>query len=452
MSADRAFAVPRRIRDPHRLQDPPVPARPDLASLLALQRSAGNQAVARILSTRTLQREFSKGFIERRLDQGAWPNVPTAGGVKAIADRAATDDTVDGVAGRLVNEIGKAMQTDQRLDLITETLRKHANDKDVDDRVGEAVIDAFKAYLAERTPDVDEKNLDADLSARNQWATGLTKPDKKVKKYRFLVSSIDTSKRYGLERFRNPWLFTVQAASMSLISPEHPHTYRDFGYIFDVPPECILVAAADDIGTSNTAYDAGAESIKKEIETKLVQADTGIRTSEAIEKLGKQPESTVKKSEDELRKMAKAAGVKGYKKMDKDELEAALDKRIIDYSRAMAKEMKGGGGKPALRGPEDILKHTGKAGHVYNEIYVAGTSLDGTKQIKPSGIFYNPDAYKFSSKKPLDDAKQAEWDAIQQMSEELKLPLVSIKQPEIKKTKPKEKGKEEKKEKEKVTL
>ena len=447
MSADRAFASPRRIRERHRPQDPPVPAHPDVAGLLALQRGAGNQAVAHMLSARTLQRELTKGFIERRLNQGAWPNVPTAGGVKAIADRAATDDTVGGLAGRLVNEIGKAMQTDQRLDLITETLRAHAKDKDVDDKVGEAVIDAFKGYLAERTPEVDEKDLGVDLSARKDWATGLTAPGKKVKKYRYLVSSIDTSKRYGLERFRNPWLFTVQAASMSLISPEHPHTYRDFGYIFDVPPECILVAAADDIGTSNTAYDAGAESIKKEIEAKLIQADTGIRTSEAIENLGKPPESTVKKTEDELRQMAKAAGIRGYKKMSKEELEAALDKLIIDYSRAMAKEMKGGGGKPTLRGPEEILKHTGKAGHTYNEVYVAGTSLDGTKQIRPSGIFYNPDAYKFSSKKPLEGAKQTELDAIQQMSEELNLPLVPIKQPEIKKTKSKEKDKEEKKEK-----
>ena len=44
------------------------------------------------------------------------------------------------------------------------------------------------------------------------------------------------------------------------------------------------------------------------------------------------------------------------------------------------------------------------------------------------------------------------WHPCTQMHDHEWLPLVPIKQPEIKKTKPKEKGKEEKKEKEKVTL
>ena len=70
----------------------------------------------------------------------------------------------------------------------------------------------------------------ADYSARDEWEGALTAPGSED--YRYLVSAIDTSKSYGMDRFRNPWLFNVQAASMSLISPQHPHTYRDFGFIF----------------------------------------------------------------------------------------------------------------------------------------------------------------------------------------------------------------------------
>jgi hypothetical protein len=64
------------------------------------------------------------------------------------------------------------------------------------------------------------------------------------------------------------------------------------------------------------------------------------------------------------------------------------DKR---YKAALAQQAKGA--QSRLLGPEEILEHTGKAGHQYNEVYVAGTSLDGAHQIRPSAIFYNADAF-----------------------------------------------------------
>jgi hypothetical protein len=428
-------------------QDVAAPPAPEVAQLLALQRSAGNQAVARMLSRRLLARDYSPEFL-KSLDVLAWPNVPTAGAIKAIAERAAAAKEPGGVAGQLINEIGQAMILDQKLEVITKRLKAHAKDKDVTDAAGKTVIDTFKGYLSDRRPDL--KDVNADMSARGEWEKGLTKPAKHEEEYRYLVSSIDTSKPYGMDRFQNPWLFNVQAVSMSLISPEHPHTYQDFGYIFDVPQECILVAAADDIGTSNTAYDAGPKQLKEEIEKKLVQADSGIRTSQAIAKHGDQPPSTANTTPKQRQKMAKEAGI-DTKGLNDTEIEAQLDKRVMDWTRKAQKDLSSPQGAPSLRGPEDILAYTGKAGHLYNEIYVAGTSLDGAKQIRPSGVFYNPDVFTPKGKeKPSDKKKRAEWDKIQAMADQQGIPLVPIKQPEIAKTKPKKKEKKEKK-KEKAT-
>jgi hypothetical protein len=73
----------------------------------------------------------------------------------------------------------------------------------------------------------------------------------------------------------------------------------------------------------------------------------------------------------------------------------------------------------------------------------------GAKQIKPSGVFYNPDVFTPKKTKKIPQAKRAEWDTIQETAKAFNLPLVPIKQPEIAKTKPK---KTEKKEKSNVTL
>jgi hypothetical protein len=430
MSADRLRVAPRRIGDPESQPQEHV-RRPDVAShLLALQRGAGNQAVARAL----LQRKLSKEWVTRNLDEGAWPNIPVKGAVLAIANRAAVSKTLSGTAGVVLNEIGTKMKGDQRLAVITETLRAHKDDKNFTDEHADKIIRTFKRYLAERTPRADESEWDADFSAREEWKQGLTAPDPDQKDFRYLVSSIDTSKHYGLDRFRNPWLFSIQAVSMSLISPEHPQTYRDFGYIFDVPPECILVAAHDDIGTANTAYDVGAEALQKEVETKLIQADSGIKSAELTARLGPAPESFSGKRYKELKAYARKHGVstKGSKK----KLIARLTQFVTqDAQRRQRERAKIGGGESTLRGPEDVLAQTGRGAHDYNEIYIAGTSLKGDKQVKPSGVFYGAEAFA-PAVLEHDKKKREEWAIIQQTAKEFNLPLIAIQQTDVRKTKP----------------
>src|ERR1700759_3830385 len=81
---------------------------PDVVNVLQLQRATGNQAVARMLRERRIQRALSDDFKQGELAKLAWPNVPTAGAVLAIATRAAKTHAVKGAARRLVNEIGDA--------------------------------------------------------------------------------------------------------------------------------------------------------------------------------------------------------------------------------------------------------------------------------------------------------------------------------------------------------
>jgi hypothetical protein len=437
IAGNRVFPSRTGDREP---TDEAAPRRPpDVARIVQLQRSAGNQAVARALANRTLQRALSDEFKQRELAQLAWPNVPTAGSVLAIATRAAKTRAVTGVARRLVNEIGEAMKTDQRLELITEKLRSHAADADITDKVAQQVIDTFKRYLAERTPRMDAAA--ADYSPRDEWAQTLTKPG--TDDYRYLVSAIDTSKSYGIDRFRNPWLFNVQAASMSLISPKHPSTYRDFGFIFDVPKECILVAGHDDLGTSNTAYDAGPVALTKEIEEKLIDAEGRRRKATAVDQIGlPKAESPDKKSHEELIAMAQRANLPTTGTPDE------LERRLWDYVMLYDKRYKAAlsqqpkGARSRLLGPEEILEHTGKAGHQYNEVYVAGTSLDGARQIRPSAIFYNADAFARSKEtQQVDATKIAQLSEVIQIAKELKLPIVAIRPSQAAQTKPKVKAK-----------
>jgi hypothetical protein len=165
MSSDRLRIAVRRDGDLDQSQPHAPVRRPDVpAHVLALQRRAGNQAVARAL----LQRTLTKKWITRNLDHGAWPNLPVAGAVLAIAQRAAGDKELKGTARRLLNEIGRTMIQDQRLDVITETLRARKDDKSLTDEIGTQIIETFKRYLAERTPRTDESQWDADFSARGR--------------------------------------------------------------------------------------------------------------------------------------------------------------------------------------------------------------------------------------------------------------------------------------------
>jgi hypothetical protein len=204
---------------------------------------------------------------------------------------------------------------------------------------------------------MDESKLAIDYSTRAAWAQGFTDPKRHdPKQFRYMVSAIG-DKDYHVARLQDPSMFEGQGVSMSVVDQDHQDLFGTSGYIFSVPPECIVVAHHDDAGSGNRFYETGDEAgFKKDIEVIAERADREGRESQLKRQMG----------------------------LTRDSTDMAKIRQFQARASALPKPA-----RPALRTPTDILQTTSLAygKHKYNEIFVVGTSLDGQHKIRPIALF-----------------------------------------------------------------